>query len=191
MRIRHANLYDVERWRRNRTILLLPATVFGLVTLFTSTLRGAAGSGTQFYSLVSAFLYAGAAALWTRRRLSYLGVEGDQLLVRVMFNRVRIPLTEVRQVRVAKLRSKFGKPERRRVLPRPKDRWLEREALIVRLEAEPRALIKLTRLLGARCLDGRDLVVPVANPRDLAAEIEAARPAPEPVAPARRGRRRR
>ena len=191
MRTRHANLYDVERWRRNRTLLLLPATVFFLVTLFSNVLPGAAGGGTQFFTLVSAFLFAAAAALWSRQRLGGLAVEGDDLVARVMFNRVRIPLADVRQVRVAKLRSRFGKPERMKRLPRPRARWLDVEAVIIRLDSEAKQLIKLTRLLGSRCLEGRDLIVPVADPQALAAAIEAGRPAPVAVAAPRRGRRRR
>ena len=191
MRTRHANLYDVGRWRRNRTLLVLPATVFFLVTLFSATLPGSAKGGGQVYSLVSAFLFAAAAALWSRQRLSNIAVDGEDLVVRVMFNRVRIPLSEVRQVRVARLRSRFGKPDRMRALPRPRARWLDVEAVFIRLDSEAKQLIKLTRLLGARCLDGRDMVVPVTEPQALAAEIEAARPAPLAVTGARKGRRRR
>src|SRR5437899_2564239 len=129
MRSRHINLYDVERWRRNRTLLLLPATVFLLVTLFSNTLPGAGGGSTQIFSLMSAFLFAIAAALWTRQRTSGLVVEGEELVARVMFNRVRIPLGDVRQVRVARLRSRFAKPERQKALPRPRAKWLDVEAV--------------------------------------------------------------
>jgi hypothetical protein len=190
---RYAILYDVERWRKNRTILLFPATVFILVTIFSATLRN--GGSTSFYSLVGAFLYALAASFWTRQRFSYLSVDGDDLVVRVMVGRQRIPLSQVRRARVARLASKFSRPEKRRFLPRPRNHWLETDAVIVRLDSDAQDLVRLARLVGSRCLDGNDLVVPVADPAALVAEIEEHRPAPAPVAAAvvaaKRSRRRR
>lgn len=189
---RHAILYDVERWRKNRTILLLPGTVFLMVTIFSTTLRSNGGS-TSFYSLVGAFLYALAASFWTRQRFSYVAVDGDHLALRMMLSRQRIPLSDVRRGRVARLASKFSRPERKRLLPRPRERWLERDAVILRLDTAVQDLVKLSRLLGPRGLDGNDLILVVADPDALLAEIEAARPAPAPapVVAARPRRRRR
>jgi hypothetical protein len=189
---RYAILYDVERWRKNRTILLFPATVFVLVTIFSATLRN--GGSTSFYLLVGAFLYALALSFWTRQRFSYLSVDGDDLVVRVMAGRQRIPLSEVRRARVARLASKFSRPEKRGFLPRPRNHWLETDAVIVRLESDAQDLVRLARLVGSRCLDGNDLVVPVADPAALVAEIEEHRPAHGVAAAtvaAKRSRRRR
>jgi len=183
----HAILYDVERWRGWRTWLLFPATVCLLVSVFVPTLKG--GQVPQLTSLTGAFLFALAASFWTRQRFTYVGVEGGDLVIRVFLMRQRIPLSEVRSVKIARLASRFARPERQRALPRPAHRWLQREAVIVRLETEPQRLVRLTRMLGARCMDGRDLVVPVSDPQRFVAEIEEARPEPAPAV--RRGRRRR
>jgi hypothetical protein len=191
---RHAILYDVERWRKNRTILLFPAMVFVLVTIFSSTLRSN-GSSTSLYSIVGAFLFALAASFWTRQRFSYLSVDGDNLVVRVMAGRQRIPLSEVRRAKVARLASKFARPEKRRYLPRPRNRWLDTDAVIIRLDSDAEDLVRLARLVGARCLDGNDLVVPVVDPERLVADIEEHRPVPVHAAgtavAAKRSRRRR
>jgi hypothetical protein len=184
MRSRHAVLYDVARWRRWRTWLLLPATISLLVTVLTPLLRPGAAGSTSLYTT----FYAVAASLWTRQRFAAVGVDGDALVVQVLAGKQRIPLSEVRSVRVMRLGSKFPTAQRRRVLPHPAKEWVDREAVVVRLESDPKVLIRIARLLGPRCVDGRDLVVPVADPERLVEEIAAARPA---VVPAARGRRRR
>lgn len=188
MRSRHAVLYDVARWRRWRTWLLLPATISLLVTVLTPLLRPGAAGSTSLYSVTAATFYAVAASLWTRQRFAAVGVDGDALVVQVLAGKQRIPLSEVRSVRVMRLGSKFPTPQRRRVLPHPVKEWIDREAVVVRLESDPKVLVRIARLLGPRCVDGRDLVVPVADPERLVEEIAAARPA---VVPAARRRRRR
>jgi len=191
MQNRHANLYDVERWRGWRTWLLYPATVCLLVTILTPVLRHDQASNTSAFSLMGAFLYALAASFWARQRFSGISVEGDQLVVRVLLNRFRVPLAEVRSAKVARLESKFSRPDRMRALPRPARRWLDREAVVLRLDSDAAALVRLSRLLGPRCVDGRDLVVPVTAPQALVDEIAAHSPAPAPKAAQPRRRRRR
>src|SRR4030088_1090849 len=73
---RHPILYDVERWRKYRTWLLLPATVFALTGIFSSLLRPSTSGGASGYALVSAVLYAVATSLWTRQRFTYLVCDG-------------------------------------------------------------------------------------------------------------------
>lgn len=189
--IRHANLYDLQRWRKNRTLLLGTGTLFLVITFGAAVLRPSANTG-PLYSIVGSMAYAIAAALWVRQRYSYLGVDGDQLLVRAVSVRQRVPLQSIRRVRVAPLRTVFTTPQRRRVLSRALRRgeWLDREALVVRIEDAP-LLVRLRRILGRRCVIERDLVVPVDDPHGLAGEIEAARPARVHEASSRRGRRRR
>lgn len=184
---RHAILYDVARWRRWRTWLLFPATVAFLVSVLTPLLRSGSSGSTSVYSVTAAFLYALAASLWTRRHFAYLAVEGDELLVRVVGSRLRIPLAEIRSARLARLESRFTGP-RRRLLPRPTREWLDREAVVIRLDSDARTLVRLTRMVGPRCVDGRDLVVPVETPRQLLDAIHRARP--QTVVGSRRRRRR-
>jgi hypothetical protein len=192
---RHAILYDIDRWRRFRLPLLLLATGFLLATLLEPVLShgkgGGGGGSTAPLSFAGAALYGFAFNFWLRQRFSTLAVEGDTLVVRRTGMSHRIPLTEVRRARVARISATVNKPERRRVLPRPVAKWLETEALTLRLDTPADQLVKLRRLLGKQFLFENDLVVPVADAEGLLREIEEGRPRSEPAPGAPRRRRRR
>ena len=70
---RHPILYDVERWRKYRTWLLLPATVFALTAVFLTVLKPTSG-GAFGYAVIAACLYAVASSLWTRQHFTYLAL---------------------------------------------------------------------------------------------------------------------
>jgi hypothetical protein len=188
---RHPILYDVERWRRYRTWLLLPATVFALTAVFLTVLKPTSG-GAFGYTLVATALFAIASSLWTRQRFTYLACEGDKLVIRTMAASRRLGATDIDRARVVRLGAVFHRPERRSRLPRPTERWLATEAISVRLldGVDRRAL---TRVVGARCVVDDLLVVPVADPDGLlAALLERVCP-PRPTTGGgqrRRGRRR-
>jgi hypothetical protein len=188
----HQILYDVERWRRYRTLLLLPGTVFALTAIFITVLRPTSG-GAFGYAIVSVGLFAIASSLWTRQRFTYLAREGDALVVRTMAASRRLGAADIDRARVSKLSAVFSQPERRRLLPRPADRWLPQEAISVRLGegVDQRAL---RRLMGPRCVVDDLLVVPVTDPHALLAELLEHVCPPKPVVRSggqrRRGRRR-
>jgi hypothetical protein len=184
---RHANLYDLRRWRKNRTLLLATGTGFLVITVAGTVLRPQQSIG-QLYGLVGSMAYAIAAALWVRQRWSYLMVDGDQLVVRAVSVRQRVALSEVGRVRVSTLRAIFNSPQRRRLIGRRAP--LDTGAVVVRID-DATMLLRLRRILGRRCIVERDLVVPVENPEGLAGEIEAGRPARAQAVHGRRGRRRR
>lgn len=189
---RHAILYDVDRWRRFRLPLLLFATACLLATLLQPLLQHGKGTGgTAPLSFLGAAFYGFAFNFWLRQRYSSLAVEGEDLVIRRTGMSQRIPLAEVRRARVARVSATANKPERRRVLPRPVARWLETEALTLRLDTPAEQLVKLRRLLGRQFLFENDLVVPVVDVEGLLREIEAAMPRPDPAPPAARRRRRR
>lgn len=185
---RHHILYDVERWRRYRTWLLLPATVFAMTSLFLTILKPTSG-GAFGYALVSAVLYAVASSLWTRQRFTYLSREDDRLVVRTMASTRELRGRDIERARVVRLSAVFHRSDRRHLLPRPVDRWLSTDALVVRLQdsADQRGL---RRLLGARCLVDDQLVVPVEDPGGLLAEVQEHVAPPRPVISGASGRRR-
>jgi hypothetical protein len=189
---RHPILYDVARWRRLRTWLLLPATVFAMTALFTSLLRPASG-GAFFDAVVSAGLYAIATSLWVRQRFSYLARDGDSLVVRAMAANRRLVAADIDRAKVVRLSAVFGRPERRRMLPRPTDRWLATEAISIRLR-DGVDLRALRRIAGVRCVIDDLLVVPIADADGLLAELLEhvcpPRALTAPGSPRRRGRRR-
>lgn len=190
---RHVILYDIDRWRRFRLPLLLLATGFLLATLLEPLfVHGkSSGVGTAPLSFAGAALYGFAFNFWLRQRYSYLVVVDDQLVVRRTGMSHKLPLAEVRRARVARVSATVNKPERRRVLPRPVARWLEADAITLRLDSPADQLVKLRRLLGRQFLFESDLVVPVVDPEGLLRDIEEGMPRPEPPAPAQRRRRRR
>ncbi len=189
---RHPILYDVERWRRYRTWLLLPATVFALAAVSLSVLNPTAGSAFG-YAVVAVALFAIASSMWTRQRFTFLVREDDMLVIRTMAASRRLGPSDIERARVARLSAVFHRPERRRLLPRPTDRWLATEAITLRLRdgVDRRAL---ARLVGSRCVVDDLLVVPVVDPDGLLAELVQHVCPPPPVAGGggarRRGRRR-
>jgi len=186
---RHPLLYDVERWRHWRLRLLLLAAVCLLPAVVIGT-KGSQGGLIQFYMLVSAFLFALAFAFWLKARFSWARVEDDALVIRVALSgKQRIPLEQMRRAKLARLRSVFDRPEKQRLLPRPRERWLDTETLLVRLDEDGIDLVRLRRLLGARCLIGRELVLPVVGGPQLLGDIQS-RLAPLPAATGGGGRRR-
>ena len=186
---RHPLLYDVERWRHWRLRLLLLAVVCLLPAVIIGT-RGAQAGLIQLYMLISAFLFALAFAFWMKARFSWARVEDDALVIRVALSgKQRIPLEQMRRAKLARLRSVYDRPEKQRLLPRPRERWLDRETLLVRLDEEGIDLVRLRRLVGPRCLLGRELVLPVVGGPELLGDIES-RLAPLRAPAATGGRRR-
>ena len=173
---RHPLLYDVERWRQWRFRLLGLAVVSFLPAILAGVnpSKASANAGiTQIYSLLAAFLMALALMFYLRARSSWMAVDGDDLVVKIAISgRQRIPLVEVKRARLAKLRSVFDKPEMQRLRPRPYPKWQDREALVLRIESEAVDLVKLRRMLGARCVLGRDVMVPVVDGPGLLREID-------------------
>jgi hypothetical protein len=190
---RHAILYDIDRWRRYRLPLFLIATAFLLATLLAPALNHgkAGGAWSAPLSFAGAALYGFLLNFWLRQRFSSLAVEGENLAVRRTGMNMRIPLTDVKRARVARISATANKPERRRILPRPAAKWLETEALTLRLDIAAEDLVKLRRLLGRYYVFENDLVVPVTDPEGLLREIEEGMPRPEPGPPQPRRRRRR
>jgi hypothetical protein len=187
---RHAILYDVVRWRGNRLLLLLFATVFLLTSVFTLLLRRSSGVG--LYPVMSLFLYGLAVSLWLRQRFTYLSVEGDELVVHIMGRRQRLALDRVRRARVVRLGAVFDRPDRRRLLPGRGRRWMDEPAVVLRLGGEVDELDALRRGLGRKFVIDDSVVVPVVDAEGLLAEIERVKPAaPGPGAGASRGARRR
>jgi hypothetical protein len=189
---RHHILYDVERWRRYRTWLLLPATVFAMTAILVSLLKPTTGSAFG-YAVAAAGLLAVASSLWTRQRFTYLACEGESLVIRTMAASRRLDAADIDRAKLIKLAAVFSRPERRRLLPRPTERWLATEAISIRLR-DGVDLRALRRVVGPRCVIEDTLVVPVAGAAELYAELITQVCPPRPVVSAagarRRGRRR-
>jgi hypothetical protein len=189
---RHPLLYDVERWRRWRWRLLSLATLCLLPGVIIGT-RGQDAGLIEFYLLLSAFLFALALVFWMRARFSWARVEDEALVIRVALSgKQSLPISSMRRPKLSKLRSYFDRPEKQRALPQPRAKWLDREALVVRLDEDAGDLVRLRRLVGARCVQGRDLVLPVVGGPALLGDIDSIlAPQRAPVAPGGGRRRKR
>ena len=188
---RHPVLYELSRWQRFRTLLLFSATVAGMTALFLTVLRPASTAAGQFLVMATA-LYSLAASFWLRQRFSYASFDGEELRVRMMFLKERRPVDELGRVKVMRLLGAFDRPERRRYQPRPRHRWVDAEALVLRLSAD-RAR-RLRRVLGRRNVFDDEVILPVSDADGLRAELQAAlrrRPPAVPAASRRQRKRRR
>ena len=188
---RHPILYDVERWRRYRAWLLVPAAAFAVTAVVLGSLQPASG-GAFGYSLVAACLAAIATSLWIRQRFTYLLRKDDQLVIRTMATTRRLSAEDIDRPRLIRLSAVYGRPDRRRQLPRPVDRWLAAEAISIKLRdtVDVRAV---RRIVGPRCVVDGSLVVPVADAPGLLAEVTTFVCPPKQVVAGsgrRRGRRR-
>ncbi len=185
---RHPILYDVERWRKYRTWLLLPGTVFALTAVFLTLLKPTSG-GAAGYAVIAACLYAVASSLWTRQHFTFLSCEGDQLVIHAMASTRRLGSDDIERAKLIRLSAVFHRPDRRRLLPRPAERWLATDAISVRLR-DTVDLRALRRVVGPRCVIDDLLVVPVLDAGGLCAEVAAHVCPPRPVVSAGNQRRR-
>jgi hypothetical protein len=188
---RYPNLYDADRWRRYGWALV----VFAVATLGVGIWLSAAGGSTQAgaanWFLVGAASLGLAIVLWLRQRFSYLELQGDQLVCRVLLVSQRIALDEIRRVRVGPLGEALEKRGGGRSV-RPPRRWRNADALILRLRHPDDG--RLRRLLSRRCVFEDEVVVPLGEAGSLQHEIEALLTAvsfPDAGAARRSARRRR
>ncbi len=167
---RYPNLYDADRWRRYGWALV----VFAVATLGVGGWLSASGGRPQAaasnWFLVGAASLGLASVLWLRQRFSYLQLQGDQLVCRVLLVTQRIGLKDVRRARVGRLGDALEKRGGSRSV-RPPRRWRNVEALILSLRHPDDG--RLRRLLSRRCVFEDELVVPVRDAVGLQREIEA------------------
>ena len=161
---RFPNLYDRDRWRR----FGYPFLGLVVVGLAVGTIFGAQRNtvAEQDWLLASACGLGMTAALWLRQRFSYVQLQGERLLFRVLVASVRVELAEVRRTRAAKLVPAL---EGRARAPRSMG---NADALVLRLRSPDTG--RLRRVLGRRCVFDEEVVVPLDNPAVLSQEIEAA-----------------
>ena len=111
--------------------------------------------------------------LWTFRRTSYLEIGDEGLRVRYLLTRLELPFTAVTRVRKQPLGVAFQPAERRRYVNRFVRRLSRDPAVYIRLDRRESELIEeVTRRLGARMVNGADLILPLT---DLDAFLDAVR----------------
>jgi hypothetical protein len=187
---RYPNLYDADRWRRYGWALVVFAVAALGFGLWVSATAGSARAAASDWFLVGAAALGLAIVLWLRQRFSYLQLQGDELLCRVLLVTQRIGLNEVRRARVGPIGEALERRGGGRSV-RPPRRWRNVDALVLRLRHPDDG--RLRRLLSRRCVFEDEVVIPVRNPAGLQREIEAVLTAVSPPegGPARSASRRR
>lgn len=168
---RHRILYDVERWRRYRVLMLFPA--LALLVVIALDVHGGRSPNASLTPVAAAFLLSLLLSSWLRQRFSYLRIEGEELVIHTLAAKARVPLSSVRRARVMRLGGAFERPERKRHMPRPARRWQDKDAITLRIGGGV-DMRRLRRLIGPRCVMDDELVVPLADSRALLSELGGA-----------------
>ncbi len=113
------------------------------------------------------------AVLYEAKRRTYCVLTADALLLRYPLFRLPIPMESIKRVRVQPLRQAFLAPERRRYLNRPTKRLLDTPALYLRLDPRDAVYAEAARRLRGRIVYKDDLVFPIADAEELAAQLRA------------------
>lgn len=110
--------------------------------------------------------------LWTFRRTSYLEIGDEGLRVRYLLTRLELPFTAVTRVRKQPLGVAFQPAERRRYVNRFVRRLSRDPAVYIRLDRRESELIEeVTRRLGARMVNGADLILPITDVDDFLSAV--------------------
>jgi hypothetical protein len=104
------------------------------------------------------------AGLYVFRRLAYLEVVENRLVIRYGFQHAEVPVAVVTRVRKQPLQAAFQQPDRRRYVNRFVRRLLRQPAAFIRIDRrEPELLDVIRAGLGERMVHGPDLVLPITD----------------------------
>ena len=183
---RHPILYDLVRWRRYRLWLAVLALgcYAAAVVLNQTQPQGVLWNAV---SLAGTLSVSALVALWLRSRFSYLRVDGDSLIIRLMLVRLRLRADAIHSVQV----TPMGRFAGRRRMTRSLQRWAEVPAFIIRTREASGASARLARSAGARFAWNHDLVFPVQAAPTLAESVRSGVLGLDPAQPQRRRRKRR
>ena len=102
--------------------------------------------------------------LWTFRRTAYLEIGEQGLRVRYLLTRLELPFAAVTRVRKQPLGVAFQPADRRRYVNRFVRRLARDPAVYIRLDRRESELIQeVTRHLGARMVNGADVILPITD----------------------------
>ncbi len=160
---------------RDLRVMLAVLVVFALIFAVASLLTRQRSSNTLTYFLLAAGELGLLAFLFYRKQRSYCLLTPDGLLVQYPFARVPVPLTSIKRVRVQPLKQAFATPERRRYLNRATKRLLDTAALYLRFDPRDPVFEESLRRLGGRVVYKDDVVLPIAEAEELAAQLRARR----------------
>jgi len=152
--------YSIQRWDDGKWFYGSLFVVFTALAIFDMVGKRSIVKYVPVLVLDAVIL----AALYLMRRVSYVEVGQDGLVVRYVFRRISLPYTSLSKVRRQALEVAFQPAERRRFVNRFVRRLSKQPAAYIRLDRRnPELLAEAERRLGARMVAGPDIVLPLVD----------------------------
>jgi hypothetical protein len=152
--------YSIQRWEDGKWFYGSLFVVFTALALFNLVEKRSIVSYVPVLVLDGIILV----ALYLMRRISYVEVGQDGLVIRYVFHRISLPYSALSKVRRQALEVAFQPAERRRFVNRFVRRLSKQPAAYIRLDRRnPELLAEAERRLGARMVAGPDIVVPLVD----------------------------
>jgi hypothetical protein len=152
--------YSIQRWEDGKWFYGSLFVVFAALALFNLVEKRSIVSYVPVLVLDGIILV----ALYLMRRVSYVEVGQDGIIIRYVFHRISLPYTALSKVRRQALEVAFQPAERRRLVNRFVRRLSKQPAAYIRLDRRnPDLLAEAERRLGARMVAGPDIVIPLVD----------------------------
>lgn len=161
--------YSIQRWDDGKWFYGSLFVVFGALALFNLFEKRSIVSYVPVIVLDGIIV----AALYLMRRVSYVEVGQDGLIIRYVFHRISLPYTALSKVRRQALEVAFQPAERRRLVNRFVRRLSKQPAAYIRLDRRnPELLAEAERRLGPRLVAGPDIVLPLIDVDEFIADMK-------------------
>jgi len=152
--------YSIQRWDDGKWFYGSLLVVFLALAIFNLVEKRSIVSYVPVILLDGVILV----SLYLMRRISYVEVGQDGLIIRYVFHRISLPYTALSKVRRQALEVAFQPAERRRFVNRFVRRLSKQPAAYIRLDRRnPDLLAEAERRLGARMVAGPDIVIPLVD----------------------------
>jgi hypothetical protein len=171
-------------WRRTQTMLFYGAAVMLIGTAV--TYAGDHKLDPEFLLLGLLLLVFGLAYLFGARRY-YVQVTEGGLCLNGLRRHALIPFSDIRQVRSQPLQVLFAAPNRKGLMAMSLLQFERTPACVIRLDLEPDQVARLGKSAGRGCAIDQDLLLVVADAKDLERSLQT-RVRRRPPAPASRRR---
>jgi hypothetical protein len=152
--------YSIQRWDDGKWFYGSLFVVFTALSIFDLVEKRSIVSYIPVLVLDGVILV----ALYFMRRVSYVEIGQEGLVIRYVFHRISLPYTALSKVRKQALEVAFQPAERRRFVNRFVRRLSKQPAAYIRLDRRnPELLAEAERRLGARLVAGPDIVLPLVD----------------------------
>jgi hypothetical protein len=162
--VRYPLLPFVSIWRRAEVMVILAVVALIFATAATYVEHHRFESGFVVLGVVL-LIFVPLLRLGTRRH--YVAVEADGLRIYGLRRSSLVPFEAIRQVRVQPLQMIFDVPSRRDRLDRSLRSFRQTSACLTRLSLDQAAVTQLGQLLGRGTAIDQDLILIVAQAREL------------------------